>query len=101
MLMDVDVDPQKAIEAGSKAIEAGSDVIDKLRVDTLESYETSQEVADRLGIDASQIRRFCEQERFSGAVKIANRWLIPRGARPDARHFGRTPTWSEGEPRRT
>lgn len=30
MLMDVDVDPQKAIEAGSKAIEAGSDVIDKL-----------------------------------------------------------------------
>lgn len=28
MLMDVD--PQKAIEAGSKAIEAGSDVIDKL-----------------------------------------------------------------------
>jgi hypothetical protein len=29
MLMDV-VDPQKAIEAGSKAIEAGSDVVDKL-----------------------------------------------------------------------
>jgi hypothetical protein len=28
--MDVNVDPQKAIEAGSKAIEAGSDVIDKL-----------------------------------------------------------------------
>lgn len=44
MLMDVDVDPQKAIEAGSKAIEAGSDIIDKLpyrSVDTLEGYETS------------------------------------------------------------
>jgi hypothetical protein len=30
LLMDADVDPQKAIEAGSKAIEAGSDIIDKL-----------------------------------------------------------------------
>ncbi len=70
-------------------------------MDMLESYETSQEVADRLGIDSSQIRRYCEQRRFSGALKIANRWLIPRGAIPQAKHFGRPPTWSEGEPRRT
>jgi hypothetical protein len=30
ILMDADVDPQKAIEAGSKAIEAGRDIVDKL-----------------------------------------------------------------------
>jgi hypothetical protein len=30
MLMDADVDPQRAIEAGSKAIEAGRDIVDKL-----------------------------------------------------------------------
>lgn len=58
--------------------------------------ETAQQVAGRLGIDLSQVRRYCEQGRTEGAFKPhARMWLVPRGAVPaeaDARR--RPPSWA-------
>jgi hypothetical protein len=64
---------------------------------TFKDYETSQQVADRLEVDASQVRRYCEHERFPGAVKIANRWFIPKGAMPEARNFGRPQSFARDQ----
>lgn len=63
-------------------------------------YETAQQVALRLGIDPSQVRRYCEQGRIDGAFKPHPRmWLIPRGAIPtEAELRRRRPSW---EPPRT
>ena len=56
------------------------------------AYETAQQVAGRLGIDPSQVRRYCEQGRLSGAYKPHPRmWLIPRGAVPDRAGLRRRP----------
>jgi hypothetical protein len=55
-------------------------------------FETTTEVAERLGIDSSQVRRYCEQGRFEGAFKPHTRmWLIPRGTEPNIRNVGRRP----------
>lgn len=63
---------------------------------TVPGYETAEQVASRLGIDASQVRRYCEQDRFEGAFKPHSRlWLIPRGAMPKmTTGRGRPPTWA-------
>ena len=61
----------------------------------LDNYETSTQTAERLGIHPSQIRRYCEEDRIKGAVKMANRWFIPTGAMPEIKDFGRPPTWKE------
>jgi hypothetical protein len=63
----------------------------------MEKYETAADTAKRLNLDPSQIRRYCEQDRIPGAFKIANRWLIPKGATPEPKGFGRPPTWQSGE----
>ncbi len=59
-------------------------------------YETSQQVAGRLGIDPSQVRRYCEQGRIKGAFKLHPRmWLVPRGAVPtQAQVRPRSPGWA-------
>lgn len=59
-------------------------------------YETAEQVAGRLGIDSSQVRRYCEQGRFEGAIKPHPRlWLIPRGTVPKMTSGrGRPPTWA-------
>lgn len=59
-------------------------------------YETAKQVAERLDIDPSQIRRYCEEGRIEGAFKPHPRmWLIPRGAMPSETGFGRPPSWSK------
>jgi len=60
------------------------------------AHETAQQVANRLGIDPSQVRRYCEQGRFEGAFKPHPRmWLIPRGAVPtEAEVRRRPPSWA-------
>ncbi|WP_273845364.1 helix-turn-helix domain-containing protein [Rubrobacter calidifluminis] len=62
---------------------------------SLEGYETSAQAAERYGIDQSQVRRYCEAGRIPGAVKVANRWLIPRDAWPEQTGFGRPPEWTK------
>lgn len=59
-------------------------------------YETAQQVAGRLGIDPSQVRRYCEQGRIEGAFKPHSRmWLVPRGAVPmEAEVRRRPPSWA-------
>ncbi|CAN5787592.1 hypothetical protein BH23ACT11_BH23ACT11_10260 [soil metagenome] len=59
-------------------------------------YETAQQVAGRLGIDPSQVRRYCEQGRIEGAFKPhARMWLVPRGAVPaEAEVRRRPPGWA-------
>lgn len=61
-------------------------------------YETAQQVAGRLGIDPSQVRRYCEQGRIEGAFKPHPRmWLVPRGAVPtESEVRRRPPSWSPG-----
>lgn len=63
----------------------------------LEGYESSQQAAERLGITASQIRRYCEQDRFKGAQKVAGRWFIRTGSVPTTAGFGRPPRWAKGD----
>jgi hypothetical protein len=77
-----------------------SDIVSySARVAPFEDYETAAEVAARLGIDSSQVRRYCEQDRFNGAFKPHPRmWLIPRGAMPTETGFGRPPTWQDQTP---
>lgn len=60
-------------------------------------YETAQDVAGRLGIDASQVRRYCEQGRIEGAYKPHPRmWLIPRGEVPKEAGLRRRPqSWAQ------
>lgn len=59
----------------------------------LEDYEPASHTAIRLGIDPSQVRRYCEQGRMPGAVKISHRWLIPLDSTPETKGFGRPPKW--------
>lgn len=69
------------------------------RVAPFEDYETATEVAARLSVDSSQVRRYCEQDRFEGAFKPHPRmWLIPRGAMPTQTGFGRPPSWARDTP---
>src|SRR5215217_1898303 len=60
----------------------------------LSKYQTGAEAAKRLGISDSQLRRLCAQGRVPGAVKLANRWFVPKDAVPRPQHFGRPPTWT-------
>jgi excisionase family DNA binding protein len=44
-----------------------------------ELFETTEEVAERLGVSRVTICRWCRQGRFPGALKFARGWYIPRG----------------------
>ena len=61
----------------------------------IEDYETTTQAAERFGIDPSQVRRYCEQGRIAGIVKVANRWLIPKDSWPVPAGFGRPPEWAK------
>lgn len=63
----------------------------------VEGYETAADAAERLGIDPSQVRRYCEQDRWPGAVKMAGRWVMPAGSVPTTAGFGRPPRWAKEE----
>jgi len=43
-------------------------------------YLNSQEVANKWGISAEQVRTLCRQNRIAGARKLKNRWEIPNDA---------------------
>lgn len=60
----------------------------------LRDFETSAQAAERLGIDPSQVRRYCEHRRWPGAQKLAGRWVMPTGSFPETADFGRPPTWA-------
>ena len=66
-------------------------------VDMVQGYETAAEAAERLGITPSQVRRYCEQERWPGAVKMAGRWVMPKASVPTTAGFGRPPRWAKEE----
>lgn len=62
---------------------------------TLADYETSAQAAERLGIDRSQVRRYCEEGRWEGAFKPHPRlWLVPKDTKPKRKAFGRPPAWA-------
>lgn len=63
----------------------------------LEGYESSAQAAERLGIVPSQVRRYCEQDRWPGAQKVAGRWFVPDGSKPTLSGFGRPPKWAKEE----
>lgn len=52
----------------------------------MEGYETTREVAERLGVNDSRIRQLLLEGRFPGAIKVGSKergqWLIPKGAKP-------------------
>ena len=54
--------------------------MDRLRMEGGGVLLTSAEVAERIGKDASWVRRLCKGGWLPGATNIANRWLIPEGA---------------------
>ena len=64
----------------------------------IDAYETAAEAALRLGVDRSQIRRYCEAGRWKGAFKVHPRlWLVPKGTTPERKSSGRPPTWARAE----
>ncbi len=63
----------------------------------VKGYGTAAEAAARLKIDPSQVRRYCEQGRWPGAVKMAGRWVMPSGSVPTTAGFGRPPRWAKEE----
>jgi len=38
---------------------------------------TSEQVAERIGVNRSRVRQLCIAGRFPGAVKMARTWFIP------------------------
>ncbi len=60
----------------------------------MDGYEIAARAAERLQIDPSQVRRYCEQGRWPGAFKIAGRWVMPAGSFPETSGFGRPPRWA-------
>lgn len=50
---------------GKLTIEGGGEVL------------TSSQVSARIGLEASWVRRLCEDGRFPGAFKLSNRWFVP------------------------
>lgn len=62
----------------------------------LDGYETAAQAAERLGIDTSQVRRYCEAGRWEGAFKAHPRlWLVPKGTTPERKSSGRPPGWAK------
>jgi hypothetical protein len=63
----------------------------------IEGYENAKELGERLGIDASQVRRLAIQGRIPGAVKVpGGAWLFPKGVKPVGRgKRGPRPDWLE------
>lgn len=60
----------------------------------LDDYETAAQAAERLGIDRSQVRRYCEAGRWEGAFKAHPRlWLVPKSTVPQRKNSGRPPAW--------
>lgn len=56
-------------------------------VSSTPGYLTVQEVADMIGVDGSQVRRYCIDGKLP-AVKIGQQWMIKR---EDAKSFDRPP----------
>lgn len=55
----------------------------------VEGYETVEQAAERLGIDPSQVRRYCRDGKMPGATKMGRMWVVPSGATPQDAGFGR------------
>lgn len=45
----------------------------------LEDYLTTRELAELWGLTQREVRRKAKEGRYDGAVKVANRWLVPVG----------------------
>ena len=56
-------------------------------MDVIPGYVTAQEVADTLGVDHSQVCRYCSSGRLP-AKKLGSQWLIRR---EDVKKFKRPP----------
>jgi hypothetical protein len=41
-------------------------------------YMTAQEAADKWGITRRRVQILCVEGRITGAIKMANLWLIPK-----------------------
>jgi hypothetical protein len=41
---------------------------------------TSEQVAERIGVNRSRVRQLCIDGRFPGAVKMARTWFVPLSA---------------------
>ena len=51
----------------------------------LSDYETTKEVAERLGVSEGRIRQHVMEGRFKGIIKVAGRTFFPKGSRPEPR----------------
>ena len=61
-------------------------------------YRTVAQLAEEWNISRRRVIRYCETERFPGALKAAGRWFIPIGTPkpPDRRvNNGRKPKKTE------
>lgn len=54
---------------------------------SIPGYLTVTEAADVIGVDGSQVRRYCIDKKLA-AVKVGQQWMIKRD---DARKFERPP----------
>ena len=63
--------------------------------ETRHSYLSSREAAETLGAKQVTVSQLCQHGKLA-AVKIANRWLIPRGALEE---FAKTYEPRRGRPR--
>jgi hypothetical protein len=62
----------------------------------LDGYETAAQAAERLGIDTSQVRRYCEAGGWEGTFKAhPSLWLVPKGTTPERKSSGRLPGWAK------
>ena len=55
----------------------------------MEEYETTKQVAERLGVNDSRVRQLLIAGRFPEAVKTGRDWWIPKGAVPRPPNRGR------------
>ncbi len=65
--------------------------------DPTQQYETTQQAARRLRINEAEVRKYCIQGRWPGAVKGDDDWAIPKGSHPDRSSFGPESTGLKGE----
>lgn len=56
-------------------------------VSSIPGYLTATEAAEEIGVDHSQVCRYCQDGSLK-AIKVGNQWLIKR---EDARRFKRRP----------
>jgi len=56
--------------------------------DPTQQFETVQQAARRLRITEAQVREYCLQGRWPGAVQGDDDWAVPKGSHPDRSSFG-------------